>query len=85
MAATGGSNPQVRDLISFVASSFILIEVPNLIGWFEISSGGNQNTAQKAFEKAAGMGYPDGYLGRVQILEKRRATPEMRIVAKVLY
>ncbi|GMR42510.1 hypothetical protein PMAYCL1PPCAC_12705, partial [Pristionchus mayeri] len=67
-SASGGTNGQVC----------------NLMGWFEIQSGGNQNTAQKMFEKAAGMGYPDGYLGRVAILEKRRATPEMRIVAKEL-
>ena len=50
----------------------------------ELSLGRDQKAAQKFFEKSAGKGYPDGYLGRVAILESRRATGEMRIVTKVV-
>ncbi|CAB3403169.1 unnamed protein product [Caenorhabditis bovis] len=55
-----------------------------LLGWIDLALGRNQKSTQELFEKAAGQGYPDGYIGRCRILEGYHSATEMKTVAKEL-
>ncbi|CAI5445648.1 unnamed protein product [Caenorhabditis angaria] len=79
-----GEFQKAKQLLERIArkSAEKYVEEVCLLAWIELALGKNQKSTLELFEKCAGQGFPDGYIGRCRILAGHHSANEMKTVAK---